>query len=159
VEGYVKLISNDGQEFIVGAKVAMMNAFVVTKLEAGERTVVIDTVTGKTLSKVLEYCVYHTTHPSVYVRPQKLEDRRSDDIIPWDLDFCKVDQATLFELILAAEVLKNVRLLNLTCKTVANMFNGKTAEEIGREFNIKNDFTPDEEEETRKELSEWMNAK
>ena len=40
-------------------------------------------------------------------------------------------------------------LLDVTCKTVANMIKGKTPEEIRKTFNIKNDFTPSEEEQVR----------
>ena len=69
-------------------------------------------------------------------------------------DFVKVDQATLFEIILAANYLNMKGLLDLTCMTVANMMKGKTPEEIRKTFNIKNDFTPEEEEEVRKE-NQW----
>ena len=37
----------------------------------------------------------------------------------------------------------------MTCKTVANMIKGKTPEEIRKTFNIKNDFTPSEEEQVK----------
>jgi S-phase kinase-associated protein 1 len=83
------------------------------------------------------------------------KERRTDDISEWDADFCKVDQGTLFELILAANYLDIKALLDLTCKTVANMIKGKTPEEIRKTFNIKNDFTPEEEEAVRKE-NEWV---
>ena len=66
----------------------------------------------------------------------------------------QVDQGTLFELILAANYLDIKGLLEVTCKTVANMIKGKKAEEIRKAFNIKNDFTPEEEEQIRKE-NEW----
>ena len=38
--------------------------------------------------------------------------------------------------------------------TVANMIKGKTPEEIRKTFNIRNDFTPEEEEEVRRE-NQW----
>ena len=82
-------------------------------------------------------------------------EHRTDDIIEWDSEFCKVDQGTLFELILAANYLDIKALLDLTCKTVANMIKGKTPEEIRKTFNIKNDFSPEEEEQVRKE-NEWV---
>ncbi|KAJ1981385.1 hypothetical protein H4R34_002093 [Dimargaris verticillata] len=72
----------------------------------------------------------------------------------WDREFCRVDQVTLFELILAANYLDIKPLLDLACLTVANMIRGKRPEEIRRQFNIKNDFTPEEEELVRQE-NEW----
>ncbi|KAF6030589.1 skp1 [Bugula neritina] len=86
------------------------------------------------------------------------KEKRTDDISSWDTEFLKVDQGTLFELILAANYLDIKGLLDVTCKTVANMIKGKTTEEIRETFNIKNDFTPDEEEQVRKE-NEWCEEK
>jgi S-phase kinase-associated protein 1 len=54
----------------------------------------------------------------------------------------------------AANYLDIKPLLDVTCKTVSNMIKGKTPEEIRKTFNIKNDFTPEEEEAIRKE-NEW----
>ena len=71
------------------------------------------------------------------------------------MDFCKVDQTTLFELILAANFLDIPPLLDLTCKTVANMIKGRTTEEIRNAFDIKNDFTEEEEAQVRKE-NNWV---
>merc|ERR1719473_1457198 len=46
----------------------------------------------------------------------------------------------------------NILELVLKCKTVADYIKQcKTPQEIRRRFNIKNDFTPEEEEEVRKE--------
>ena len=67
------------------------------------------------------------------------------------LPFSQVDDETLFNLILAANYLDIKPLLDLTCKTVADEIKGKTPEEIRIRFNIKNDFTPEEEEEVKRE--------
>ncbi|KAL6219175.1 hypothetical protein ACLB2K_012381 [Fragaria x ananassa] len=53
-----------------------------------------------------------------------------------------------------ANYLNIKELLDLTCQTVADMIKGKTPEEIRRIFNIRNDFTPEEEAEVRKE-NQW----
>lgn len=56
---------------------------------------------------------------------------------------------------MAANYLNIKGLLDITCKTVANMIKGKNPEEIRKTFNIENDFTPEEEEQIRKE-NEWV---
>ncbi|XP_044489353.1 SKP1-like protein 1A [Mangifera indica] len=81
-------------------------------------------------------------------------DAAEEDLKNWDAEFVKVDQATLFDLILAANYLNIKGLLDLTCQTVADMIKGKTPEEIYKTFNIKNKFTPEEEEEFRRE-KQW----
>jgi len=53
----------------------------------------------------------------------------------------------------AANYLNIKGLLDLTCQTVADMMKGKTPEEIREIFNIKNDFTK-EEDEIRRE-NQW----
>lgn len=49
----------------------------------------------------------------------------------FDAEFVKVDQSTLFDLILAANYLNIKGLLDLTCQTVAQMIKGKTPEVRG----------------------------
>jgi len=151
----VKLQSVDEQEFTVSIDVAKMSETVKHMVEdiGADQVIPLPNVTGKILQKVIAYCQYHLEHPTP-VSEEKKDEKRTDDISPWDLEFCKVDQATLFELILAANYLDIRPLLDLTCKTVANMIKGKTPEEIRKTFNIKNDFTPEEEEQVRKE-NEW----
>merc|ERR1712080_259397 len=80
------------------------------------------------------------------------KETKEEEKNAWDAEFVKVDDDTLFSLILAANYLDIKTLLDLTCKTVADYIKQcKTPQEIRRRFNIKNDFTPEEEEEVRKE--------
>ena len=60
----------------------------------------------------------------------------------------------LYGFLQAANYVDNKKLLDLTCQTVADMITGKTPEEIRKIFKIKNDFTPEEEEEVRPE-NQW----
>jgi S-phase kinase-associated protein 1 len=155
----VTLQSNDGQEFKVGLAQAKMSETIKNLIEdAGtELAIPLPNITGAVLAKVIEYANYHVQHPTVAAAEDK-DSKRTDNIIGWDLEFCKIEQPLLFELILAANYLDIKELLDLTCKTVANMIKGKTPEEIRKTFNIKNDFTPEEEEQVRKE-NEWCEEK
>jgi len=72
----------------------------------------------------------------------------------WYAEYVNVDQALLFELILAANYMDIKPLLDLTCATVASMIKGKTPEEIRKTFNITNDFSPEEEAQVREE-NKW----
>lgn len=119
--------------------------------DCADNGIPLPNVTSKILSKVIEYCKKHVESPKSDDRTTSTVD---DELKAWDAEFVKVDQATLFDLILAANYLNIKSLLDLTCQTVADMIKGKTPEEIRKTFNIKNDFTPEEEEEVRRE-NQW----
>eukprot|EP01135_Chromosphaera_perkinsii_P006465 Nk52_evm1s508 gene=Nk52_evmTU1s508 len=154
----VKLQSSDGQEYSVDLNVAKMSVTIKNMLEDlgmddDDNAIPLPNVTGPILSKVIDYCNRHKDDPPM-TEEDESKEKNCEDIEPWDAEFCKVDQGTLFEMILAANYLDIKPMLDLTCKTVANMIKGKTPEEIRKTFNIKNDFTPEEEEQVRKE-NEW----
>ena len=122
-------------------------------------TLPLPDVKGATLKKVIEWCDHHRTDYEKFAEEEDESTQpRLDDIPDWDVSFFNIDQAEIFEIIMAAYHLNIKGLLNIGCKTVANMIKGKTPEEIRQTFNIKNDFTPEEEEQIRKE-NEWCNEK
>ncbi|KAJ8762128.1 hypothetical protein K2173_007278 [Erythroxylum novogranatense] len=150
----ITLKSSDGETFEVDEAVALESQTIKHMIEddCADNGIPLPNVTSKILSKVIEYCKKHVETP-------KSDDRSSsssvdDELKAWDAEFVKVDQATLFDLILAANYLNIKSLLDLTCQTVADMIKGKTPEEIRKTFNIKNDFTPEEEDEVRRE-NQW----
>ncbi|KAK6938986.1 SKP1 component, POZ domain [Dillenia turbinata] len=149
----ITLRSSDGEAFEVDEAVAQESQTIKHMIEDGcaDNGIPLPNVTSKILSKVIEYCKKHVDAAA----SKSSEDRSTDeDLKTWDADFVKVDQATLFDLILAANYLHIKSLLDLTCQTVADMIKGKTPEEIRKTFNIKNDFAPEEEEEVRRE-NQW----
>ncbi|XP_061998903.1 SKP1-like protein 1A [Rosa rugosa] len=146
----ITLKSSDGESFEVEEAVALESQTIKHMIEddCADNGIPLPNVTSKILAKVIEYCKKH-------VDAAKPDEKVTEDELKiWDQDFVKVDQATLFDLILAANYLNIKNLLDLTCQTVADMIKGKTPEEIRKTFNIKNDFTPEEEEEVRRE-NQW----
>ncbi|XP_019156819.1 PREDICTED: SKP1-like protein 1A [Ipomoea nil] len=139
-EKKVKVRSSDGEVFELSQTVARQSETLKHMIvdDCAEDCIPLPNVTGKILGLVLEYCKKHSVVSSV------------KELIAFDVEFVKVDQATLFDLILAAHYLRIPYLLTLTCKTLADSIKDKTPEEIREAFNIKNDYTPEEEEEIRR---------
>eukprot|EP00253_Pinus_taeda_P009151 PITA_09151 len=152
-ESKVSLKSSDGELFDVTEAVAFESQTIKYIIEdiGTANAIPLPNVSSEILSKVIEYCKYHVDAQNPAHEKSAISE---DKIKTWDEEFIKVDQATLFDLMLAANYLNIKNLLDLTCQTVAEMIKGKTPEEIRKTFNIKNDFTPEEEEEVRRE-NEW----
>ncbi|KAI7732096.1 hypothetical protein M8C21_029573 [Ambrosia artemisiifolia] len=148
----IVLKSSDGETFEVEETVALESQTIKHMIEddCADTSIPLPNVTSNILSKVIEYCKKHVEAP-------KTDDNNNnnktveDDLKAFDAEFVKVDQTTLFDLILAANYLNIKSLLDLTCQTVADIMKRKTPKEIRKTFNLKNDFTPEEEEEVRRE--------
>ena len=61
-----------------------------------DATIPLPNVSSKILAKVIEYCKYHVQ--------AKKSETSEDETKTFDTEFVKVDQATLFELILVRDV-------------------------------------------------------
>ncbi|KAJ5541926.1 SKP1 component dimerization [Penicillium sp. DV-2018c] len=139
----ITLTSSDGVELSVERTTAERSVLIKNMLEdlgdSGE-AIPIPNVNEAVLKKVID--------------DDDDNRRKTTDIDEWDQKFMQVDQEMLFEIILAANYLDIKALLDVGCKTVANMIKGKSPEEIRKTFNIQNDFTPEEEDQIRRE-NEW----
>jgi S-phase kinase-associated protein 1 len=104
------------------------------------------------LTKVIEYCNHHKDNPSEEItKPLRSANLAECNVSEWDIEFVNMEKEILFELILAANYMDIKPLLELCCAKVASMLRGKTVEQIRQEFNIVNDFTPEEEARVREE--------
>ncbi|KAL5709619.1 SCF ubiquitin ligase complex protein SKP1b [Ranunculus cassubicifolius] len=150
----ITLKTSDDQSFEVEESVVSESLTIKNIIEDGcaDDAIPLPNVSGAILAKVIEYCKKHVQQDDASAAAA--DNKKDEDLKNWDAEFMKIDQATLFDLILAANYLNVKGLLDLTCQTVADMIKGKTPEEIRKTFNIVNDFTPEEEEAIRKE-NQW----
>jgi S-phase kinase-associated protein 1 len=156
----ITLESSDGSQHVITRLVADRSILIKNLLDdvpqQGDEyePIPIPNVNDTVLKKVLEWCEYHKNDPAVTEDDDSDSRKKSTDIGEWDQKFMSVDQELLFEIILAANYLDIKPLLDVGCKTVANMIKGKSPEEIRKTFNIQNDFTPEEEDQIKRE-NEW----
>ncbi|OAA33095.1 SKP1 component [Moelleriella libera RCEF 2490] len=155
------LASNDNAVIPVDRVVAEKSVLIKNMLDdltdvrvSQDNPIPILNVNEAVLRKVVEWCEHHRNDAFAGQDDDSDGRRRTTDIEEWDQKFMQVDQEMLFEIILASNYLDIKPLLDVGCKTVANMIKGKSPEEIRKTFNITNDFTPEEEEQIRRE-NEW----
>ncbi|CAN6555226.1 unnamed protein product [Malus baccata var. baccata] len=130
----ITLKSSDDEMFEVEEAVAMESQTIKHMVEDGcaGNAIPLPNVTSAILAKVIEYCRKHSEDEGATAADGE------KNVKEWDAEFMKIDQNTLYDLIM----------------TVADMIKGKTPEQIRTTLNIKNDFTPEEEEKIRRE-NQW----
>ncbi|TLD03165.1 uncharacterized protein PgNI_12512 [Pyricularia grisea] len=148
----VKLQSNGGQTIEVDRAIACRSRLIEDLIgDLGEDMVAhtpipIPNVSEAVLRKVLEWCEHHRNDPAL-VSGENSESWKTTDIDEWDQLFMQVDLQMLFEIILASNYLDIEQLLQVGCKTVANMIKGKSPDEIHKAFNITSDLSLEVEKE------------
>lgn len=92
----ITLKSSDGEAFEVEEAVALESQTIKHMIEddCADNGIPLPNVTSKILAKVIEYCKKHVESTSSDERPS------DEDLKAWDIEFVRVDQATLFDLIL-----------------------------------------------------------
>ncbi|KAK5664149.1 hypothetical protein OQA88_364 [Cercophora sp. LCS_1] len=159
-EEKIFLQSSDGNRIEVDRTVAEKSVLIKNLIDdlgvdsLTTEAIPIPNVNDSVLRKVLEWCEKHRGDSAQSAEEENDTRKKTTEIDEWDQKFMQVDQEMLFEIILAANYLDIKALLDVGCKTVANMIKGKSPEEIRKTFNITNDFTPEEEEQIRRE-NEW----
>ncbi|WKY06815.1 hypothetical protein Q1695_006753 [Nippostrongylus brasiliensis] len=101
------------------------------------------------LKKILKWCWFHRNDGPFVEYTGTLAEK--PPLCEWDQRFFNMHQVMVYELILAANYLDIRGLLDSACRFVASMIAGKSPEEIRRMFNIKCDYTPEEEAKIMRE--------
>ena len=101
----IKLQSSDGEIIEVDIEIAKQSVTLKTMLEdlgmsdeGDDDPVPLPNVNVAILGKVVQWCTHHKDDPPP--EDDENKERRTDNIPVWDQEFLKVDQGTLFELIL-----------------------------------------------------------
>lgn len=94
----ISLKSSDGEEFEVSETVALESLTLKHMIEdeCADGAIPVPNVSGRILAMVIEYCKKHVESAKGDEEPS------TEDIKTWDADFVKVDQSTLFDLILVS---------------------------------------------------------
>lgn len=160
----VKLVGVSGTEYVVDRDVISVSITIKNMIEGlnDDSPIVLSEISNDAaIGKVIQYCEYikRTGQELVLNKDTGLYApkvyHKTDTDLEWEKKFVDVDQSFLFEMILAANYLNIKQMIDLTCKTVADMIKGKTVEQIRTLFQIPNDFTPEQEAAIRKE-NEWI---
>ncbi|WOK98689.1 hypothetical protein Cni_G07401 [Canna indica] len=153
-EGKTKMVTircSDGVEFVVDAAVCSLSQTISYIIEdCGHQetiSVPLPHVDSLTFGKVLTYMTKHASKAPI----------NENNLKAWDAEYMEIDRDTLYNLLLASNYMEIKDLVHLCAAKVADMIRGKQPEEIREIFNIKNDFTPEEEEEVRKEYAWALN--
>lgn len=89
-------------------------------------------VSSDVFETVLKYTYFHT---SIYC-----EGLLPSEVKEWDVEFMNLDPRQLCELASAAYYLDVKGLVDLTCRAIAAIISGKTADQIRKTFHIEHDF-------------------
>lgn len=101
----IVLKSSDGETFEVEEAVALESQTIKHMIEdnCADTSIPLPNVTSKILAKVIEYCKRHVDAAAKASADATTTDKvAEDDLKAFDAEFVKVDQGTLFDLILVS---------------------------------------------------------
>ena len=156
-EDIVTLVSTEGDKFEVPKNIAKQSKLVETMVDDDDdddHEIPIVNVESKVLVKVIAFMKHYDKEEMKEIQKPLTKNNIEELVQPFYADYVDIDQDALFKLIMAANYMNVPPLLDLTCAKVASQIKGKSPEEIRKTFNIKNNFTPEEEARIREE-NKW----
>ena len=147
----VKIRTSDDQEYLIDRSDALDIPIIQSKLEESEGSqaeIKLEEVEMAQLEKVIEFVHQLQVKPYKAPLPKPLPSNRLEDVIdnPWYIDFIDLPKKELLKLIRASNFLNVERLFELASAKLGTLIKEMNIEEIREFFEIKNDFSEDEEE-------------
>ncbi|XP_015170223.1 SKP1-like protein 1B [Solanum tuberosum] len=142
-EKHTTFKTSDGEEFKLNEAVAVRSEVIknmVQDVDSTSNVIPLSNVEGKTMTKVVQYWKKYSE-----------EGVTEDQLKSFDQDFLKMSQSELVGVLLAANFFDDKQLKEIIIQEFADRIKGKPIEEIREVFGIVNDYTPEEEEEVRRE--------
>ena len=154
----MRLECADGALLELPLSFAAKSKLIAGMLEDGfglDEVIPISQVSKPTMEKICVFCEHlqATGCDDLEIEHPLPSNDLSRHVDEWYVSFISdgVDQATLFDLALAANYLDIKPLLKLASARIATQIRSKPIEEIRRFFKMTNDFTPEEEAQVREE--------
>jgi len=155
----VTLVSQEKTAFRVPKKAALQSHLVRTALEDDRdaKEVALVHIAAPIVEKCVQYMQYHVDVPPRKIESPLKSANMKELVDRFDAKFVDdIDLDTLMKLLLAANYMDIKSLLELICAKVASMMKGKTAPQIRKAFNIREEFTPEEYEEIKEKFPELL---
>ncbi|TGJ86849.1 hypothetical protein E0Z10_g1922 [Xylaria hypoxylon] len=113
---------------------------------------------GETLAKIMQWCEHHRgdSIPDPNEWRTATASNQTQEITKWDTEFLNIDRELLFKLTNGANYLEIPLLLQYAVLTVALKLEDMSSKRMCEFLNVENDFTPEQELQTRKEYA-WAN--
>jgi S-phase kinase-associated protein 1 len=149
----IKLISNDKESFELTRDLAVQSKMINNFIEDNEEDIIqipLLNINKKNLQLIISFFEQYSKEPMNTI-PKPLNGKLSDHIQTWYTVFIDKEYSELEELVIAANYMEIMPLIDLCCAKIATLIKDKPTEEIRKIFNIKNDFTPEEEEQLKKD--------
>jgi S-phase kinase-associated protein 1 len=153
VNDMITLRSKDNKLVKVSKRAAMMSSLVKnTLLDKSADEVSLFHIEGDIVQKVVAYMEHHINETPCTIERPLTSLEMSDIVSQFDASFVdKLDQTQMFKLLLAANYMDIKPLLDLLCAKIATLIKSKSPEQIRATFNIRSDYTEEEEEEVRRD--------
>ncbi|KAI0967633.1 s-phase kinase-associated protein 1 [Xylaria arbuscula] len=157
----VTVISSDGFELQASFAAVKQCITLGTMLELLEEEqtagipIPVPGVDGETLTKIIEWCEYHSSDPIPDLKKDAKTKASTWDIPKWDSYFLAgIDDDMLFRITNAANYLEIPLLLHYATRRIGMLLGPMGIEEMREFLNIENDWTPDQEARLRED-SVW----